>query len=546
MKSKNFILLITLWVSIHQQMIFAQEIWTYRPLEFENLEPKWSSVLVDSSIMGHKITNPRDKHAGFDGYSHIYASNMTPLFKDGYQYRVNWTAYDTDLSGGIIEKVDLSDGKIIWKSVFDLRTNTKREFIKKAEIYNNNLVLYNIEITDKDLVDIAIPIVFAFEAKGLLKVREYDLLSGKLLKVYTSDSLANNNRILSSDLIDRIQLNRIDNDNLQVLEHYHRDNNGSLLLIDTISMNGVIKNAQDTIKSFFTNVDWGDCRWSSVFKMVTDDHGILHYIDAYTPGLISIDAPACVLRSFKNGKEISTINLNFLNTDNHVAAWTLLDVNDNYVLINALNLNKTRDYIILDKQGALIGKYKFFSRNSGDNIPALGPNGSLIFSKTGKDAQGRNSLDFYQSDNDSESFKLISSFTIKNPKHQAIPSRLINLDNGDYLLDVMHTEEQGIDTRGRFHTSFRISPDQIGIPTATEEHQKLYCKLVPNPTHDKFEIIGDVIFDEVSILNLNGICVKKFRNKLEGFDVTDLGSGVYLCKLVKNNTPILVLKFVKF
>jgi hypothetical protein len=197
MKSKNFILLITLWVSIHQQMILAQEIWTYSPLEFGNLEPKWSSVLVDSSIMGHKITNPRDKHAGFDGYSHIYTSNMTPLFKDGYQYRFNWTAYDTDLSGGIIEKVDLSDGKIIWKSVFDLRTNTKREFIKKAEIYNNNLVLYNIEITDKDLVDIAIPIVFAFEAKGLLKVREYDLLSGKLLKVYTSDSLAANNRILS-------------------------------------------------------------------------------------------------------------------------------------------------------------------------------------------------------------------------------------------------------------------------------------------------------------------------------------------------------------
>lgn len=40
--------------------------------------------------------------------------------------------------------------------------------------------------------------------------------------------------------------------------------------------------------------------------------------------------------------------------------------------------------------------------------------------------------------------------------------------------------------------------------------------------------------------------LKNFGNKLEAFDVTDLGSGMYLCNLIQNNTPILVLKIFKF
>ena len=119
----------------------AQLAGNYIPLAFENLTPDWITVSMDSTIIDHVIPNPRASDIEFDGYSHVYTSaeiERHPIIKDGFYYKVSKTLYDVDVSGGLIEKIDVKSGKVVWQNSFDLRTEDKREFIERYEIYSEN------------------------------------------------------------------------------------------------------------------------------------------------------------------------------------------------------------------------------------------------------------------------------------------------------------------------------------------------------------------------------------------------------------------------
>ena len=152
----------------------------YKPLEFDGLVPLWTHVTYDSTIVGHEMTNPRSVGIQFDGYSHVFPSmdiEVEPLIYEGFYYKVSRTIYDTDVSGGLIEKIDLSNGDIIWKQVFDLRTQDRREFIGRTLIKDSKLILIDLDIVTPDHPDVPVPIVAyaGFDTYGILKIREYDL-----------------------------------------------------------------------------------------------------------------------------------------------------------------------------------------------------------------------------------------------------------------------------------------------------------------------------------------------------------------------------------
>lgn len=542
----KFKLLSTLVQALIYHIAFGQQVGHYTPLEFRGIQPLWASVVVDSSIIGHKIENPRELYQGFDGYSHVYYHSTiakTPIIKDGYYYRVVRTAYDADLAGGIVEKVDLSNGHVVWKNVFDLRTNDKREFVKKAEIYNDRLVLYNIEITDKDL-DIPIPIVFFFQAKGLLKIREYDLDTGDLTRIIKADSSSQYNRILTSDIVDRIQINRIDESSIEILEHVMKDINGAMLLIDTISLNGQYLNNTDTIKSEHQIHDWGDSHWSSSLKMIRDKDGLLHWIDFFIPGTNNPDTHKLRIRTFSGNIELPEINLDTLNTDDHVDNWKLLDVNDHYFLLFSANFDRSSEYFIIDRSGKLINRFSYVDNNDGYYLPAIGANGSLIKLKNGKNQQGENFIRFFQTDN--ESFKAISTIYTSNPKHEVWPLNLYRLDNGDFLLNVMHSDEVGIDTEGRFTTTFIINPSQIGIITSIKETENIAKTIVyPNPAYNTIRIQDLCDFDEIRIFNSQGIESGRIKNPDEEIDISHLPTGMHYCTIFDKGILVAKAKFIK-
>jgi len=106
-------------ISFIQSLIAQTATYNYIPLEFENLDPVWAHVSSDSTIMGHMIP---DSDVGFDGYGHIRSSNdpyTERLLHDGHVYLVSRTLYDNDYAGGIVEKIDLSTGELIWKTIFE-------------------------------------------------------------------------------------------------------------------------------------------------------------------------------------------------------------------------------------------------------------------------------------------------------------------------------------------------------------------------------------------------------------------------------------------
>jgi len=147
---KTILLLLT---SLFSLSLLAQQAGNYIPLEFTNLTPSWTHTSVDSTIIGHLPEEYRDLSLGFDGYSHITRSDnieRAPMIVDDYLCIISRTSYDIDVSGGLIEKIDMNTGEKIWQNTFDLRTSSYKEFIERTIIKHDTLILINYNITVPD------------------------------------------------------------------------------------------------------------------------------------------------------------------------------------------------------------------------------------------------------------------------------------------------------------------------------------------------------------------------------------------------------------
>jgi len=252
----------------------------YQPLEFDDLVPLWTHVTYDSTIVGHDILNPRSVGIEFDGYSHVFPSmdiEIEPLIYQGFYYKVSRTIYDTDVSGGLIEKIDLSNGEIIWKQVFDLRTQDRREFIGRTLIKDDKLILIDLDIITPDHPDVPVPIVAyaGFDTYGILKIREYDLQTGELVCIDVADENDPNVMLIRSAEEYSTRIYMIDDSTFQVIDYkneYQLDI-APYLLVDTINRQGQYLNSTDTIfSSYQFDADWTDTRRNKSLNVIIDEY----------------------------------------------------------------------------------------------------------------------------------------------------------------------------------------------------------------------------------------------------------------------------------
>lgn len=529
---KAFVLLICFLLSMHSNS-FSQEIGNYRPLEFDGLLPLWSHVAIDSTIIDHVVPNARDPHTGFDGYSHIYTHPSLmdeELIHGGYLYKIMRTIYDSDISGGLIEKMDLQNGKVQWKAIFDLRSNSFREFIKKAVISNGKLILYAYRIRTSDL-EFPIPIVALFQAEGTLVTREYDLESGALLHYADNEQLLPSTRIFTTDLDNRIQLNFINDTTLEVLEHRLDASTRACIVIDTIYSNGMYANTSDTIFSEFSDFDWFDSYWSSEYKMLRAADGKLYWLDFYVPGDFTPD-PARALLKITDGEQTQTISLDHFNEGSIVKTWRILAVTDEFILLNTHHFDLTSRFIILNKQGEFLHAIHS-SKDRHAVIPKLDAKGSFVLPEYGGIRNGKHYLDFLIPDADS--LKFLSGFAVSDPRYLTIPAEIQRLDNGDIFISVMHTEEDGSNSlKGRFMTDFRVTPQMIGLETVSTDYSKDYADVIlyPNPTQDNLTIqFPSKLTGRIFVSNMAGTILKSFQiSDVDSYqcNIDELPAGIYI------------------
>lgn len=86
---------------------------------FLDAKPRWAHVAFDSTAINYKKKNGMNYYIAPSGHRYLIDKN--------YAYMIH-TDFYSGFSGGLIEKIDMSDGKQIWSNYFDERNNIGKEY----------------------------------------------------------------------------------------------------------------------------------------------------------------------------------------------------------------------------------------------------------------------------------------------------------------------------------------------------------------------------------------------------------------------------------
>ena len=272
---KTIFLLIVITITAPDAI--SQRAGIYKDIQFDSLYPLWSYTSYDPTIVGHEIENPRDLGAEFDGYGHVRMNDnieQKPIIENNDLYIISKTFYDGDLSGALIEKIDLIDGHLIWQASFDLRVGENREFVERAYLEEGNLVLITYLIITPD-PSINVPLLYHSGTihRGLLKIRKYDKVTGNLIESSQPSAGHTDIKLIAPGPTDDVQCYPIENDQYEIVNFYFRDTFGIRIYIDTLDHLGVKVNKTDTLWSELKNIDWKYSYWSSSSKFFRKQNG---------------------------------------------------------------------------------------------------------------------------------------------------------------------------------------------------------------------------------------------------------------------------------
>ncbi len=546
MKSINICLITLLTVC----SVYAQRGGTFLPLKFDNINPTWTHVTYDSSIVDHVYPEARDLGLEFDGYSHVYnfhQRNLTdlPIIKDGFLYNISSTRYDGDLSGGIIEKIDLETGELRWRSIFDLRSSEYREPIQKAIISGDTLLLFNLKMTTEEH-EWALPLIIigAKDTWGVLKIRKYNVHTGDLIEELISDEMDSMVKLIEPYSQAENQLNIISSDSIEHIDYnLNSDSLGRYIIVDTLNYHGKLLNSTDTILTQIEGHNWWDSNPSDNYNYKRAKDGTLYWIDYYASQSVGI----AVLEIHK-GNNIRRVDLDFPRIDRYTG-YALFDITERNILIQIFHKDPTGtsdlfDVAILDRDGNIVKVLEDIN-DKGGNLLGMDDMGEVFFAEYRWYRGESQEMRIYKTSG--TEFELYSNVLLAKspPNYYPYPYRIVELDNGDYLLYIIHTElDTDNNIEGNFYNIIRVTPDMLTGTLTSSSDEVVYSNEIfvyPNPTKDYFTVSNPTYEDlSVELLDLNGNIVRNWRTIIpdERLSMVGLAKGIYFYK-IQSETEII-------
>jgi len=517
----------------------------YKDLKFDSLQPVWTYVSYDNSIVDYQIDSPRDRDAEFDGYSHIVTVDniiRKPLIHDGYLYLIQKTIYDGDVSGGLIEKINIKTGKLIWQSTFDLRSLENREFIEGVYIEEGNLVLMCYEIVTPD-PDIPFPVLYNSNtiARGVLKIRKYNLQTGTLEYVSTPDYHNENIKLITPGPDNDVQCYSIGNGNYELIQFYFWDQN-IRLYVDTLSENGVLLNTTDTLQSQIEGVDWTTAYRKSTSAFFRSTDGKIYWLDYYINGDGFNEYDQAYINITYRDRLVDRIDLDDKLNENlrgfNLNKYQSVEDDNTYWLSD---INKDRSYrnsYLIENHFDIIFDFSDVECGSGSYCSFYSDieNNYIVRYENENEVSY---LRFYEYLDGTET--LISEFRITDPNYICIPLSLHKMTNGDYLFIVSNREIVDNRVRGKFKTTYLISENTIKnkFPSVNSDNDASFA-IYPNPvvsgTYAEL-YFNDVVSGVIEVFDMSGRRISRLslRNrKLFRLDLDDMAHGMYLIKVSVN------------
>jgi len=504
--------------------------YNYVPIEFDNLEPRWSHVSFDSTIIDHTITGLPPNW--YDGYAHIYGQvaveKKFPI-KDGYVYLSTNILYGYDIGGAIIEKIDLETGDLIWQKMYDLRVQEDREVIYRTIIEDDKLVLYNLAV---DYDSLGGSILFGGQV-GYLKKRYYDLETGNLIletlpdtnsfKIRTPRHGTRGMTILSENEIELITIKQ-------------NNTEGYFLEIDTLNHSGT-KLTSTSYLSQELNLDWANTRLLASDKFVKDEDENLFFLNYYGPlSEPIIDSASIQLLKYSPSGIRTELPMEFSDFEDLVSIRIVNLVRDEIIMCALFENGKGISILFVDKYTGIINrqvKHELINTQFWEGLPIY--DGEFFLMDWSETVDDKYSMDFYLSEGNNT--VPISKFVMSHKGYVPVPYALQLLENGDYLVSFHYTERASPVSKGKFHSLIRITPEQLGIITSAKELNDGHNLLIlyPNPTSESLTIeFGNDESYDLFITDMLGshVMSKKECSRLEKMDLSRMNSGTYVVTII--------------
>jgi len=508
--------------------------------------------MIDSSIIG--FINPFQEYEEpvyFDGFSHFFSYDifkLDPVFYDGNIYLSELGQIFGD--GTYIECIDELSGESKWKTVYDHRTNLRKEYPVRVSINDEGQfqILGHRE-------DFSRPVNFPgyLWFNSVFTTRKYDISSGDLIERDTSDETSPNtckmaipfaayaNQLFSTYIINNSEKFRYILPEAFDFKLFDIDSKG--LVLDSIIVN----------RSF------DDTKYRDRTYFISDDR-ILNFI--FSRNINGTPEDSFHVYYTLYDKDFNIIKTRDLKDDLIPAYDYECDYTwDHGFIITGQNYEDL-NYITTANSFDINGELKESARleNEDGSLLNLVPyatgiligDGTMLISVTEQDKEGYNYLVFLKT-NGFGSFEKITKWKIFDKKHEVLPIYLWMTPNDKILVKLIHsnTDLEQLRYGSTAMVYMLIEPEDLGIKTSISETAESKTILIsPNPASGSISLnCEDNDASMIEVLDRLGRVV--YNDKTSGceemsIDISGYASGLYFVRLIDDSGKVTGRgKFVK-
>jgi len=524
----------------------------YEPFEFKNYTPKWSYVVIDSTVIRDTMPTAENSiiHDGwlqFEGARYI---NKPIIDKDKLYIfeRKSYNYYE----GVFLACLDLKTGNKLWDTHIDLRNSDKKVYLESFRINNEGeleLLLYKDNGT------------FDFWGRSNLVIRSYNKQTGELLHDNPTDPNDSLNLLLYMPISSAYARSFLFPNSINKYRYITYYPSGSIMkyfsyIIDKkghVVTDTLVKKPFDLLIQNNHSRKIGKDKFFSLRRLTVqnpynrkDTFKLVYNIfDMNLNTLYFKDISEIVPPAYNHELEAAYENYFILkNTD--------------YIVINSKYVGE-RSFSLFDINGNVIENVTLLKD---DGTPMLGvsasaiklkyEDGMLVFTSDKTD-DGFWTLFLFKSDGHGNLSKL-KEIKVSPQNHELAPSKIYQLENGDILLNGMDFNHNYVYGLATFFAKFYmyIPANDLGLKTSSSEitlSKTNNISLYPNPAKDKLNISSvKENFNKIILYDLMGR--KLYQEKFNlcdkySVDIKFLKKGMYIVKFYINKTELETKKFIK-
>ena len=544
--------------------VYGQSNCPYSPLEFEEVSPIWQHLIIDSTMIGYQAPDPKDNFQ-YNGHNHLSLEiDINSFVEGGFLYGFSEIAITGDISGALIEKIDLDTGELIWQISNDIRTSEFREKVLRTRIQDNMFIISGVR---EDIVDeISITLdenFFVGKSEGKIFERRYDLETGIEISHFTpsqEDSLAYN-----FSFIPWLYYNYFFEESENFLDAKDfQTGMGRYLIRRKIDSLGRLDGGLDTVVTGRFNdrllLD-GIFTAGPRFHKKTD--GNFLYIEQYSP-IVGVNHSFEAFLS-EYDKDFNLINERNLK-DFGLEQFSLLQIinveADFIILRGCYNVesqvvsNCESFCLVLDQNLDLVDRFDLVDSEEiqytiqPKTIPKANDGSFFVSNSEFSFTDGSSFIDILQSTSGGILEK-IKKLTVTEKNRITSIEYMEILENGDFLIRFRHGCFENGSIGNVYREWQRLDATDFNTSVSTNNNAlDVKYNVSPNPFNIYLEIDNPgTSITEVNIIDLQGILIKNHRVNREStihINTSQIEAGYYFIQLLTNDHKKLSAGIVKF